>query len=254
MMKKLLAQFFCGMVGREAKLDIVRPHISVDVTIAMHAQFRGVKSLEEKIAWLQKDFSEQVRRFQSEASADMTESNRVLIADLAAKTPKKGEDANWSEELRVAVWKHRNRTANRLVHELQNQVVSLIDHIEGKRYDEAEAQADANGDTEVFVAEDPAVRTEALTGVAQVLVKIAEARGSEEGDDTVVVAPEAPASDDTVAVIDLVADSGAPAPEVIEIIAPEVLVQEVAPIAELPVEVEAPAQTAAPEPLESAAA
>ena len=253
MLKQILAQLFGGQPS-SSKLDIVRPYFSAELTLHMNEQFRGRKDIETELAFIQKDVAEMLKGYQAGILDAMTERNRALVADLAEQPPKKVEDANWTDNLRVAVWKHRARTANRLVHELQNQVVSLIDHIEGKRYDGAEAQADANGDTEVFVSEDPAVRTEALTGVAQVLVKIAEARGNEEGDDTVVVAPEAPALDDTVAVIDLVADSGAPAPEVIEIIAPEVLVQEVAPIAELPVEVEAPAQTAAPEPLESAAA
>ena len=246
MLEKLLAQVFCGIVGREAKLDIIRPHMNVDVTIAMHNQFQGVKALEEEISWLQKDLSERIKQSKPKFYAAMTKRNADLVARLAAELPKKGEDANWSDELRVAVWKRRQRDevrANiaqaRRIEELQQQVLDLTDQLEAARFDAATADADASGDTEVLVQEDSAARTEALTSVAQTLANIAEVRAADDGVSTVL--PEAPASDDTAAVIELVAASTDAAP-------PEEPAQEVAPIAELPAaEVVVDQSAAAPE-------
>lgn len=238
MLEKLLAQVFCGIVGRESKLDIIRPHMNVDVTIAMHNQFQGVKALEEEISWLQKDISERIKQSKPKFYTAMTKRNADLVARLAAELPKKGEDANWSDELRVAIWKRRQRDevrANlaqaRRIEELEQQVLDLTDQLEEARFNTAVAEADANGDAAVVVAEDPAARAEALTGVAHALAGIAQVRAVEDGGTP--VAPEAPASDDTAAVIDLVAGSTEPAPEVIEIVAPDTPVQEVA-SAELP--------------------
>lgn len=241
MLEKLLAQVFCGIVGREAKLDIIRPHMNVDVTIAMHNQFQGVKALEEEISWLQKDLSERIKQSKPKFYAAMTKRNADLVARLAAELPKKGEDQNWSEELRVAVWKRRQRdevraniAQTRRIEELQQQVLDLTDQLEAARFDAATAGADASGDTEVLVQEDPAARAEALTGVAQALANVAEVRAADDGVST--IPPEAPASDDTAAVIELVAAST------------EAPVQEVAPIAELPVaEVVVDQSAAAPE-------
>lgn len=203
MLEKLLAQVFCGIVGRESKLDIIHPHMNVDVTIAMHNQFQGVKALEEEISWLQKDLSERIKQSKPKFYAAMTQRNADLVARLAAELPKKGEDQNWSEELRVAVWKRRQRDevrANiaqaRRIEELQQQVLDLTDQLEAARFDAATADADTSGDTEVLVQEDPAARAEALTGVAQALANIAEVRAADDGVST--VPPEAPAASEVV--------------------------------------------------------
>ena len=252
MMKELLAQVFGHMVNSEGKLDIIKPDVTMKVTFSIHPQFAGIKKLEEEMSWLMKDFSERFNASRPKMEAPMTQSNTDLVARLAAELPKKGEDRNWSDELRVAVWKRRQRdevranvAQTRRIEELQQQVLDLMDQLEAARFDAATADTDVNGDTEVLAQEDPAARAEALTGVAQALANIAEVRAADDGVSTVL--PEAPAPDDTAAVIELVAASTDAAP-------PEAPAQEVAPIAELPVAEELPVDQSAAAPEEPATA
>ncbi len=196
MLEKLLAQVF-GCNADEQKLDIIKPDMSMKVTFGVHAQFVGLKGLEEEMCWLMKEFSERFDASRPKIAAAMTKRNADLVASLAAELPKKGEDANWSNELRVAVWKRRQRDevrANlaqaRRIEELEQQILDLTDQLEEARFNTAVAEADANGDVAVVVAEDPAARTEALTGVVQALADIAQARTAEA--DSSAVAPEAP--------------------------------------------------------------
>lgn len=207
MLEKLLAQVF-GCNTDEQKLDIIKPDMSMKVSFGVHPQFVNLKGLEEEMCWLMKEFSERFDASRPKIAAAMTKRNADLVASLAAELPKKGEDTNWSNVLRVAVWKHRQRDelrANlvqaRRIEELEQQILGLTDQLEEARFNTAVAEADANGDVAVVVAEDPAARTEALTGVAQALAGIAQARAAEADDSTV---------------------------------APEASVQEVAPVAELP--------------------
>lgn len=247
MLEKLLAQAFGAMVNQAEQQDIIKPDVSMKVVFGVHPQFAGLKELEEEMSWLMKEFSERFDASKPKIKAAMTKRNADLVARLAAELPKKGEDRNWSDELCVAVWKRRQRDevrANiaqaRRIEELQQQVLDLTDQLEAARFDAATAGTDASGDTEVLVQEDPAARAEALTGVAQALANIAEVRAADDGVSTVL--PEAPAPDDTAAVIELVAASTDAAP-------PEAPAQEVAPIAELPVaeEVVVDQSAAAPE-------
>ncbi len=246
MLKKLLAQALGNTVNQAEQLDIIQPNVSIEITFGVRSQFDGIKELEEEMSWILKECFERFDASKPKIKAIMTKRNADLVARLAAELPKKGEDRNWSDELRVAVWKHRQRNevrANvaqaRRIEELQQQVLDLTDQLEAARFDAATADADASGDTEVLVQEDPAARAEALTGVAQALANVAEVRAADDGVST--VPPEAPAPDDTAAVIELVAASTDAAP-------PEAPVQEVAPIAELPVaEVVVDQSAAAPE-------
>ena len=183
MLEKLLAQVF-GCNADEQKLDIIKPDMSMKVTFGVHTQFVGLKGLEEEVSWLMKEFSERFDASMPKIAAAMTKRNADLVASLAAELPKKGADANWSNELRA------NLAQARRIEELEQQILDLTDQLEEARFNTAVAEADANGDVAVVVAEDPAARTEALTGVVQALADIAQARTAEA--DSSAVAPEAP--------------------------------------------------------------
>jgi hypothetical protein len=242
-----------GGANREAKLDIIHPYFGTFLLFLLPVQFAS-KKIQQEMAWLEKAVTEVIAESTKRIEGLETEEQSEMVARLAAELPKKGEDANWSDELRVAVWKRRQRDEVRAnlaqtsrIEELEQQILGLTDQLEEARFNTAVAEADANGDAAVVVAEDPAARAEALTGVVQALAGIAQVRVVEDGGTS--VAPEAPASDDTAAVIDLVAGSTEPAPEVIEIVAPETPVQEVA-SAELP----GASEVVEPAPVEESAA